>query len=619
MSNFFKNFKQRDYQIEILQMLMQLYSMGMHRLLVRAFTGAGKTTGVAAFLPKFFPELMDEGPLIFLSHRREILYHAYTKFCGIYPDKFIGIEMGEMYANGLEDIIFVSVDSLGKLESRRMKKYHRTPKIILCDEGHHVKKDGTWDNILNAFGVGSSGKPYSGGGLHPLVVFLTATPNRADGLTLGHWVDNWKPEHRIDYGIDYGIENGWLVKPDLYDLHLQNAHFSELSYEEQADVICKVKEQYAMGLQTLIFCRKVGISEIVRATMEELKLGRGVGEVYGKTPKEERDRYLEEFHPLKSIESITNHRVLTEGYDNAWIQAVIDADACESSSTFEQKVGRGLRPWSDPYTGVPCIQGHDTVEARLKAIADSPKPSVPYFTTYSTDDLELSPAISLHVMKQDGEEAMPPCMPIIDVIIYEDLEDGEIPPRDWSDLENISLYAQRRDVFTGTVYNEKIHALTPLRWIVDKERQSAYLWIEKSPKNGKPNPLAQKDTPTIWMIRKTDKEWQFINVDVGGWSDAVGRPVKATYQEFGTSPTFSGMMREMEDTLKKWETNAYYYARREAFPRDLAEKKDLKYLKDNQIPYGPKITKQTVAILKDDFRIKRCLSKLGLLPDVSGE
>lgn len=614
MSTFFDTFKQFDYQVEILDKLVRLYEQDMFVNLVRAFTGAGKTTGVAAFLPKRFPELMDEGPLVFLSHRREIIYHSYSTFVNVFPDKFIGLEMGEREASGLEDMIFVSVDSLGRLESDRMKKYIRTPKIVICDEGHHVKKDGTWDRILNAFGVGSHDAPYAGGGLHPLVVFLTATPNRGDGLTLGHWVQNWRPEHEIDYGLDYGIDNGWLVKPDLFDLHLQNAHYGSMTSEEKAAVLCKVKEKFAVGLQTLIFAGNVAESEIVCATLNDLKIGRGTGEVYGKSDKAYRDLVLEQFRPDGDIETITNRLVLTEGYDNAWIQSIIDGGNTTIDSLFEQKVGRGLRPWVDLKTGLKCIHGCHTVEERLAAIAASPKPTLPYFTTYDTGQLELSPAISLHVMDEDGQDTMPTCMPVIDVIIYEDEENEQMPPRDWSDLDNINLFAVRRDVFTGTVFNQKLHAISPLRWIIDEAKGEAYLWIEKSAKNGGANPLTKKDTPTIWAIKRTgERKWQLHVVDVGGWSDSAGHAVRASYEAFGESTSFSGLLNQLDTTLREWDPKQYQACRREAYPDEPVTSADLKYLKQNQIPFGPAVTRRTAQILKDDFRIRTSLDKLGLL------
>ena len=560
MSDFFKSFQPRDYQIEIHNKLRALYDRGLYRLLVRAFTGAGKTTGVAAFLPKKFPELMDQGPLMFLSHRREILFHAYSKFCQIYPDKMIGIEMGEYHLSGIEDMMFISVDSLGRLESSRMKKYKGlTPGIIMCDEGHHVSEKGTWDRILNFFQAGSD---YVGlapeTGLHPLVVFLTATPNRADGKTLAKFVDNWEIDDQIDYGIDYGIENGWLVAPDLYDLHLLNRNWSDMTGEEKAAAVCKVKEKYAVGLKTLIFAGSVAESKIIDATINKLKLGsRGIqipelddivdgqnqlkrysGHVDGKTEKIIRDAILESFAKEDGLENVTNRLVLTEGYDNPFIRAGIDAGRTQSDSLFEQKVGRFLRVLE----GV--LKPGMTKEERLSAIAQSDKPRVAYFALYDTSHLSLSPAIDLHEVNEKGEEKIPTVKPIVDVIIYEEEETEEMPGRDWDDLNDIELFAVRRDIWTGTVYNERVHALTDLRWCIDPKKSIAALWIPK-------DPTKKTDTPVIWRIVPVEeRKFQLQVINVGGWSDNLNRPTKSTIEIVEGTSNFMGMIRHMDNTLK---------------------------------------------------------------------
>ena len=489
--------------------------------------------------------------------------------------------MGEYHASGVEDMLFVSVDSVGRLESNRMKKYAKIPRTFLMDEGHHVTAGGSWDRVLNQFGVGSKDVGFHGDGDHPLVLYLTATPNRSDGATLEAFVDNWRPEHEIDYGLDYGIGNGWLVEPVLWDLHLSLGNWKDLSAEERAAAVCKIKEKYAVGLQTLIFNQNVATSEIVFSTLNKLGIGRGTGQVYSKTDKQLRDQYLRDFKPWGPIETITNNKVLTEGYDEPTIQALILAQLTNSDALFEQEVGRALRPWVYE-DGRLCIAGCETKEERLAAIADSPKPKAYIFATYDTGHLELSPAISLHVMDEEGEEKVPTVNPIIDIIVYEDEETVEMPPRDWSDLDNIELYAVRRDVWSKTVYNEKLHALTDLRWVIDPNAENASLWIQCDPIN-------ETDTPKIWRIAKVegeDREWAFQVIDVGGWSERLKRPTKANYQEWNRHKSFSGLMRQMDQVLKDWNPKQYALCRKDAYSEEEpATPKQIKYLKAQGIAF----------------------------------
>ena len=88
-------YKQRDYQSQGLQQLRENYDAGRNRLLGFMATGLGKSSGIAMNIPVAFPDLVDRYGMIFIVHRREILMDTYAKFKAAYPDKWIGIEMGE--------------------------------------------------------------------------------------------------------------------------------------------------------------------------------------------------------------------------------------------------------------------------------------------------------------------------------------------------------------------------------------------------------------------------------------------------------------------------------------------------------------------------------------------
>lgn len=600
--SFFDTFKPRDYQVRVHNELRTRYDAGKFRFLVRLFTGAGKTTGVAAFLPKIFPELLENGPLIFLSHRREILFHAYTRFKGIYPDKFIGIEMGEYRASGIEDMIFVSVDSLGRLESSRLKKYkNHKPGIILCDEGHHVTEKGTWDRILSYFDVGSDfDHTYKFNGHPPLVIFLTATPNRGDGLTLESFVDDYE----IDLGIDYGIDNGWLVRPELYDMHLQKdgRNWGEMDEDEQVAAIAKIKETYAIGQRTLVFAPTVSSSKRVASTLNELGIGNGAGHVDAKTDKEERDTIVKAFE-RGDIETLSNRLIFTEGYDNPYINVIIDSACTQSDSLFEQKIGRGLRP-------LPGLVDHlETKEERLAAIAASSKPCAVILCTYDTSHLKLSPEINIHQLDETGNEKMPLCAPVVDVIIYEEELPEEVPPRSRGDLDSIELFALRRDVWTGTIYNNKLKAITTQRWVLDQKDQSAALWIPKDPDN-------VHDTPFIWYLRKWGEGWEFVSVDVGGWSHKRGHARKAGYEVVTNYDNFGYAIRSLDTILQHVSPSQYTATRTDAYGGEGAGEWEMEYLKNNGIKYGTSLTDRSAHALIDNHRIQTALSKLGLIESV---
>ena len=149
---------QLDYQEAALDAVEDHYDLGINRMMGVLFTGGGKTSGVAAHLPRRFEHLTrrqgDHGGLLFIVHRREILFDAYLTFKKAYPDKWIGIEMGDMHVTGNEDFIFASADSIGRLMGNRiLKMQHRVFGAIVTDEGHHLSEGSKWANILNFMGV----------------------------------------------------------------------------------------------------------------------------------------------------------------------------------------------------------------------------------------------------------------------------------------------------------------------------------------------------------------------------------------------------------------------------------------------------------------------------------
>ena len=613
MSDFFKNFVPRDYQSEIHQLLKSNYDSGIYRNLVRVFTGGGKTTGIAAFLPKIFPLLMNQGPLMFLSHRREILFHAAGKFQKIYTDKMIGIEMGEYALSGYEDMMFISVDSLGRLESKRMKKYKGLkPGIILCDEGHHVSEKGTWDRILNYFHAGSE---YTGVDLddrfHPLVLYLTATPNRADGKTLIKFVDNVDEGTTIDYGLDYGIDNGWLVRPDLYDMTVHSKSGKEMTDEERAAAVCKVKEEFCVGKKTLIFASSVAGSKIVAATLNRLKIGNTfvqldhednvitAGHVDGTTEKDIRDNIVQSFADPNGLESMTNRLVFTEGYDNPEIRAAIDDGATRSDSLFEQKVGRVCRVLEGVL--VPGM----TRQERLDAIAKSDKPSAPYFALYDTSHLSLSPAINLVEQTEDGKDKIPTVKPTVDILVYEEEETEEMPPKSFEDLDDIQLLIQRRDIWTGTVYNKQLDAMTNLRWCIEPNDKTAALWIPKDPTH-------KTDTPVIWRIVPLgDRQFAYHVINVGGFSEKKGHPTKSSVEIIDGATNFQGLISFLDGKLKEWDPAQYAACKRNAYSAEKkAPAKIKKRLTALGVKYGDGLTDQTANILHDDARIKKSINHL---------
>lgn len=101
-----------------------------------------------------------------------------------YPEKTVEVEMANKHASGVADITLASIQSI--VSKDRVEKFNpRNFKLILIDECHHAVAD-TYMRTLDHFGALH---PEKSGGNHPVVVGVSATLSRHDGLRMGAVLD----------------------------------------------------------------------------------------------------------------------------------------------------------------------------------------------------------------------------------------------------------------------------------------------------------------------------------------------------------------------------------------------------------------------------------------------
>lgn len=607
--------KLRPYQRETHDSLRDNYEKGLNRLLVRLFTGAGKTSAIAAKLPETFEELAEHG-VLFLSHRREILFHAYKTFQRQWAhERWCGIDMGEMHATGLEDFVFGSVDSLGRWTSERIKKHgHRYFGIVIVDEGHHVTSDGTWDNILNYFGVGSDPRQQArlpGTNLKPLSVFLTATPQRADGQGLHPFVD----AVAADYDIAYGIREGWLTDIKWFQAEYEY-EYDQLSAEQQVDFLVQTWKRYAKGLRTLAFAKSVDQSHAFAATLAD-KLDIRAAHVssrglYGPqdcerpTEAETRGAIVDAFgRPYgapDAVDILTNRLIFTEGYDNPLIQCILDNAPASHASLFHQKIGRGLRASPDARID-DCV----TAAERKEAIRLSEKPYLTFITTYPPNHGISMPAALFDLpqdLKADGRMMVEE---VIDLIRNEEEEMPEAPIRELNEFGEIDVKLKRVDIWTQTVYNEELKALSPLRWILDGD----YAAIRLPENPFATRPIERTPAIVVWKQAGEGEPYSPAVVTEGGWIEALGHPVKPTVTHFqGRHRDLHEAITDFDAWLKK--KSPELYATMQRADSGPAPKNKVKWLKRHGVRYKAGVTAETAEILIDATKIQKKLSDVSL-------
>ena len=595
----------RPYQNESHDALRHAYEMGKNRLGIRLFTGGGKTSGIAAFLPEKFPDLADRG-VVFLSHRREILYQAYRTFKRRWGnEKWIGIEMGEYHCTGEEDFIFASVDSIGRWMGNRIGKFrHRYPGIIICDEGHHVALDGTWDNILNFFGVGSDPEQYHTfeDGSKPLSVFMTATPVRSDGQGLHPFLD----EFVVDFDIAYGIREGWLCDIRAYHAELQGDDYSAFDPEQQVDFLIKTWEKWGHGMRTLGFAKNVSQSEMLAATLADR--GYAAGHVDATTPDELRQeivrRFALDYGNPEALEFMSNRLIFTEGYDNPLIQSILDNAPTDSQSLYIQKVGRGLRVDPDVDLG-----SYRTADQRKEAIRTSRKPFLTYITAFPLKHGLDMPATLFGLPKNVDTQAKM-LSEIVDVIQNEEEELPEAPTRDLAGMDSLDIRLKRQDIWTQTVYNEELKALTPLRWIMGENHASLRL-----PTNPWAKGVTERTPIVIHYERGPDDRWHLHRVTEGGWIDQIKRPARAKHQDMDhVEFDIHDGIKKVDRWLQENEPSLYQMMQRDH--EGPATARMIDYLKRKKVRANfEALTMETAQILKDAALITPKLKQFNLSTD----
>jgi len=382
--------KMRPYQVQATDAIYREWQTHRATLCVLP-TGMGKTVVAAETICR----APGEGRWLFLSHLREINYQTVAsigKHIGEEPALEMGQHREERLGHGIYDRSRVLVSSVQTMISR-MKDFN--PEHfdgLIIDEAHHAAAV-TYRRIWEYF---SEGNPALRG------LLITATPNRADGLSIGCIATSCA----IEIQIKDGIEQGWLVPVQQKFIRVNELRFDslrtrknkageqdfsdedlarvmggeklseELSEQERLEALKRAEQichriaeptiREAQGRQGIVFCASVAQAERMA---EVLRRHPGVTarEVIGSTDDEERSEIVEDFKAGK-IQFLCLCQIGTEGFDAPSVELVVMARPTKSQALYKQMLGRGTRPLPG------LVDAYDTAEERRQAIANSRKP-----------------------------------------------------------------------------------------------------------------------------------------------------------------------------------------------------------------------------------------------------
>lgn len=292
----------RPYQERALDQARAAIRNGARRILMVAPTGAGKSVLMVIVSKGRVARKRRVGVFV---HTRELVGQMVRHLRGA------GLEVGANGENRSASIQVVTVQAC--LASGEL------PDVddVLIDEAHHyVASD--WRRVLAVYRERKA-----------LIIGVTATPERADGIGLGE-------EFEVLIVVAQRSEltaAGWLVPCDVIDGVTSPTALAQAPFKAYLD--------HAAGKPAVVFAPNVDSAESFAKEFRDA--GVEAEALHGKMPKERRDAVLAAFTSGR-LPVVCNVRVLTEGFDYPGLKVGILATKMQSLSQYDQVVGRILRP-----------------------------------------------------------------------------------------------------------------------------------------------------------------------------------------------------------------------------------------------------------------------------------
>lgn len=336
----FFDIKPFPFQSEILEKLeVERKVHNRYKNLVVAATGTGKTV-ISAFDYKRFKNENKSARLLYLAHRKEILFQSAATFKGILRDN----NFGEFWVNGLApssyEYVFASIQTI----NNQLNEISLSPEYfdyIVIDECHHLTAN-SYRGILNYF------KP-------KVLLGLTATPERMDGGDIQEdFHDRIAAEIRLPEAL-----NRKLLCPFQYFGITDSIDLSKVAWEKGRYVTSELSSLYTANdrrIREIIDALEKYTKDMndVRAigfcvTMEHAKFMAekfcfaGLKADYLTSANNQNRDNVKNQLLKREINYLFVVDIFNEGVDIPEIDTVLFLRPTESLTIFLQQLGRGLR------------------------------------------------------------------------------------------------------------------------------------------------------------------------------------------------------------------------------------------------------------------------------------
>jgi len=282
-----------------------------------------------------------------------------------------GIEMGTERAD--DDGVIVAC--YASLQSRkRYQRYLGTVGLIIVDESHLNYSPAALQMLAEFRSFGAR------------VCGMTASPPTSKE----HPLEEHYGQPAFVYDYQQAVADGYLVGCQMHlciledlDLSRFKASFGDFDasrldrmMRQRANVagVASMIEQYWECKPSVVFAASIAHAEAIRDDLLGRKMAASI--IHSRMDSEEQRMHLDDFSSGRS-QIIINVGILTLGWDCPNVANLFMARPTASSCLYTQMFGRGTR------TLPGVIDGLDTVDARLAAIAASAKP---HFRVYDITD-----------------------------------------------------------------------------------------------------------------------------------------------------------------------------------------------------------------------------------------
>lgn len=348
-------FKLREYQVKAIEDCMGVLTANKKKSIAVLPTGAGKSIIIAECVKRL------NKPVLILQPSKELLKQNYEKFikvggkasmyCASLKTKTIKKQDYTLINGELKkckEVSNVTYATIGSIKKDLEKLKKLGVKHIIIDEAHLQSKVGSQLrsflkklNVTNVLGLTATPIYLEGGMMGSRLIMI----NRSFGTifrSLCH-ITQIKELVENNYWTPFKYK---IIKTDESSLQLNTAgsdytEYSQKKYYEsnnlREQIVEEVKRLKQEGIKRiLIFVPDINEANSLYGLIPNSAV------VHSKLSTQERDLMVEEF-TNGDIPVAINVGVLSTGYDNPEIDAIITARPTSSIALFYQQIGRGCR------------------------------------------------------------------------------------------------------------------------------------------------------------------------------------------------------------------------------------------------------------------------------------